>query len=84
MIQINKSERQQLETMGKIYPVKGHYPTMNVCSRNKKSKGHSTYIEDWLIIFINPDKYREVMRKYMPAWKIENTIKEVLRGKVQY
>jgi hypothetical protein len=84
MIQINKSERKQLESLGKLYPTKGHYEMMNVCSRRKKSKGHSTYIEDQLVIWVNPDKYRSAMKGYMPSERIEYIIRNVLRGSSQY
>ena len=84
MIQINQSERKQLEEMGKLKPIKGKYNMMNVCSRRKKSKGRSTYVEDWLVIFINPDKYRDAMKGYMTNDKIENIIRSVLNGTVQY
>jgi len=84
MIQINKSDRKKLEELGILKSVRGIYQHMTVCSRSKHSNGKSIYVEDWMVIFLNPDKYREAMKGYMSKWKIENTIKEVLRGRTQY
>lgn len=83
MMQINKSERQQLEEMGILKQTQGRYRHMNICSIHKNSKGKSCFIEDWLIIFLNPDKYREAMKGYMSQGRIESIIRDVLRGNYQ-
>jgi hypothetical protein len=78
MIEINQSDRIKLEELGVLKPVRGRYEHMKICSIHKNSKGKSIWVNDYLIIYINPDIYRQKMKKYLSEGKIDNIIKETL------
>lgn len=78
MFKINKLEREYLEQIGALTTYRGQYPQMYVCNVSRKSKKKTYYINDDLMIYLNPDLYREKMKPYMKRWDIEYKIKEVL------
>jgi hypothetical protein len=79
MVHISKSEREYLEKIGVLKPKNGRYSGMVISSISKKSKGKSVYVEDAYMIYICPDRYRELMKKYKSHRDIENDIRNAMR-----
>ena len=79
MVHISKSEREYLEKIGVLKPKNGRYSGMVVSSINKNSLGKSVYVEDSFLIYLSPDRYRELMKKYKSHRDIEDDIRNALR-----
>lgn len=84
MVKINALQRKYLESIGVLVPVGGlYYQQMTVCNKDHKSKSKKYYINDELLVYINPTLYREKMKRYMSKWAIDNMIRraaEVIRN----
>ena len=78
MVSITKSEREHLEKIGVLKSKNGRFHGM-ICSINKNSKGKSTYVEDRYMIYISPQRYREIMKQYKRYREIEDDIRNALR-----
>jgi len=77
MIQINKHERQFLEEIGILAPVKGNYnEQMTISCVGGKSKKKSIYVHDYLIIYINPEHYMRLMKPYLSMGFIKEQIRQ--------
>ncbi len=79
MVSITKSEREHLEKIGVLKSKNGRFDGMTVCSINKNSKGKSTFVEDRYMIYISPQRYREMMKQYKRYRDIEDDIRNALR-----
>lgn len=84
MVQINKQQRKYLEDIGVIKSKNKNNPFngMTVANINSKSRKKSIYVEDEIVIFLDPDWYRRIMAKYMKEYYIEKKIKEVLESRI--